>query len=63
MAKKERNQFLVAMQAPKNSGTTFSHGGKTFDISADGTVEVPSEMAEVLKSHGFVQIVEPQVEE
>ena len=43
---------MVKMRAPANAAG-FSHGGKEHAIGKDGLITVASDVADVLRSHGF----------
>lgn len=43
----------VTMYAPEGGGDV-SHGGQTYELSKDGTVEVPPGAVADLRDHGYV---------
>lgn len=44
--------IVVKMKAP-DGVSSFSHGGRPFEVGKDGTIEVEGHVAEVARSHGF----------
>jgi hypothetical protein len=49
------SQTMVRMQLPADAGTSISARGFTLEADADRCVEVPKDVAEDLKSHGFTK--------
>lgn len=48
---------MVRMQIPPGGGSTISARGFTIEADADGCVEVPKDVADELKCHGFTPYV------
>jgi hypothetical protein len=47
------SQSTVKAQAAPNMGSTFSCRGVSFEVDADGCVELPRDVFEELKPHGL----------
>lgn len=52
--KKEENEVLATMKAPKNLSSFVDSAGNTYAPDKNGLLEVPVEVVEEAKTHGCV---------
>lgn len=63
MAEEQAAPVSRVLMQKEDSGPEVSIRGMTFDVDADGYVEIPVNMLEEMQSHGFVQVERAEEED